>query len=327
MGCGPSSLAAAELNRSLRAGDGSHLLQDKLQTSPWLLSAATPVLSSTAGTPLHTACERNQLEVVKQMLCFLSSAPLPVVREALRPYCNRNDIALPMSVGEGLGIAVEMVNCKGQTPLMCACAAGSPDLVKLLLAQGADPWAGDRCGSRTALHYAAMSGRTACIEALMHDIPVRNRARQGVRYINVRSVCGLTALHYAIYFDHTSAVEELLRHDPLLSAVTSSNSYDVLVNCDPLSTPLHFAAIRGNVGIVRTLLRQYVQGPSSLRSREPRLRANHAGVLPWQIAVSYHPGNRDLVALLHPGEPLDVAMGLAAAGDESAAASVPGART
>ncbi|GIL90751.1 hypothetical protein Vretifemale_18428 [Volvox reticuliferus] len=326
MGCGPSSLAVVELNRTLKAGDGSHMLQDKLQSSPWLLSAATPVLSGTADTPLHTACERKQLEVVQQMLSFLSSATLPVVREALGPYCSRKGRALPISVCEGVSIAVDMVNCKGQTPLMCACAADSPELVKLLLVQGADPWVGDRCGSRTALHYAAMSGSTACIEALMQNIPVRNMARHGIRYINVRSICGLTALHYAVFFDHPSAVEELLSHDPHLNAATISHSYDVLVTCDALSTPMHFAAVRGNAEVVRMMLRQYAQSSSSTansRSREPRLRVNHGGQLPWQIAATYHPANRDLVALLHPGAPLEQVLGLEGVGERGAGAAYP----
>ncbi len=34
-------------------------------------------------------------------------------------------------------------------------------------AQGADPWATDRCGMRTALHYAAMRGRLGCAEVLL----------------------------------------------------------------------------------------------------------------------------------------------------------------
>lgn len=33
--------------------------------------------------------------------------------------------------------------------------------------QGADPWVADRCGKRTALHYAAMRGRLGCIAELM----------------------------------------------------------------------------------------------------------------------------------------------------------------
>ena len=44
---------------------------------------------------------------------------------------------------------------------MYACYAGCPELVRLLLERGADPWAGDRCGQRTALHYAASEWQAA----------------------------------------------------------------------------------------------------------------------------------------------------------------------
>ncbi|GFR45853.1 hypothetical protein Agub_g7186 [Astrephomene gubernaculifera] len=317
MGCSASALAAADLNKSLRAGSGSPALLDKLEACPWLLSTAPSVLTSTAGTPLHVACERKQLQVVQQMFSFLSCSPLSTVREALRPYCRRAGRPLPASVAEGIRIAVDMTNCKGQTPLMYACAAGSPELVKLLLTQGADPWVGDRCGCRTALHYASMAGSVSCIEALMQHLPARDMTRQGVRYINARSLCGLTALHYTVFFDHPAATEELLRHDPQLNAATTCDSYDVYVTCDPFSTPLHFAAVRGTAPIARLLLNHYlVHGPtlSGSPSRDPRLCCNYGQQLPWQVAASHHPSNRELVALLHPAQPLERALGLAGEG-------------
>ncbi|GLC33386.1 hypothetical protein PLESTM_000055700 [Pleodorina starrii] len=313
MGCGSSSLAVVELNRSLKTTSGTHALQDKLHSCPWLLSAATPVFSSTAGTPLHTACQRKQIEVVQQMLSFLSGASLPVVREALKPYCSRHGLALPNAAAEGVRIAVSMTNCKGQTPLMCACAAGCPELVKLLLAQGADPWAGDRCGARTALHYAAMAGSAPCIEALMSNLPVHRRAQRLRRH----------RLHYAVFLDQESAIEELLRHDPQLTAATSGNSYDIFLTFPSLSTPLHFAALRGNVAIVRQLLRHHVLHPASsgARSRDPRLRADHSQHLPWEVAAAHHTSNRELLQLLHPGRPLEQALGLAVAGGGGSSAT------
>ncbi|KXZ45391.1 hypothetical protein GPECTOR_55g297 [Gonium pectorale] len=324
MGCSASSLAVAELNKSLKHGDDSRLLLGKLEDQPWLLSTATSVLVSTAGTPLHTACERKHVEAVKNIFLFLSCAPLDTVREALQPYCRRAGLLLPSSVAEGAQMAVDMVNCKGQTPLMISCAAGSPELVKVLLAQGADPWARDRCGARTPLHYACMAGSAACIAALLEHLPLRHTERQGARYVDARSQCGLSALHYAVFFEHTGAVKELLRHNPALNAATTCDSYDVYVTCHPASTPLHFAAVRGSLTLARLLLEHYAahlppwEAP---RSQDPRMRYNAGRQLPWQVAASHHPAARELVALLHPGQPLDVALGFATEGDQAGGAS------
>jgi ankyrin repeat protein len=79
------------------------------------------------------------------------------------------------------------------------------------------------------------------------------------RYINARTTSGITALHYAAFFDHRAAVEELLRHFPHLNAASTSHSYDIDTNCDSMSTPLHFAAVRGNLAVSRQLLHHYVR--------------------------------------------------------------------
>ncbi len=67
---------------------------------------------------------RSAFQVVQQMLSFLSCSSLPVVREALKPYCRRSGRALPGSVAEGVHIAVDMVNCKGTRVLGGSCQGG-----------------------------------------------------------------------------------------------------------------------------------------------------------------------------------------------------------
>ncbi|GLC68567.1 hypothetical protein PLESTF_000709500 [Pleodorina starrii] len=266
-------------------------------------------------TPLHQACESKQIKVVQQILTFMACSSLDTVREALLPYCRRMCKQLPASVCEGIRMAVDMINAKGQTPLMYACFSDCPELVKLLLSHGADPWVGDRCGRRTALHYAAMGGSSACIQALMKHIPPRLLARHGVRYVDARSLCGLTPLHYCIYFGNLEALRELLHHfDPAINAATTSESYDVGVTCEARSSPLHFAAVTGNEQAARELLSYYYQrrdsGPSAA---DPRGRINAAGQMPWQVAFTHHPGALSLASLLHPGQPLERVLGAASA--------------
>ncbi|PNH07177.1 putative E3 ubiquitin-protein ligase, partial [Tetrabaena socialis] len=202
MGCAASCMAspsASEVNRSLKAGDVRALLQ-QLEASPGLLSTPTSVLFSSAGTPLHVACELKQVQVI------------------LRAR---------------------------QTPLMYACAAGSPELVKLLLAKDADAWAGDRCGGRTALHHACMSGSRACIEALMQHIPAGQlTSRQGIRYINVRSICGLTPLHYAVFFDRQVAASHHPANQELLALLHPGQSLGRVLGAAGVShaSSAHFGA-------------------------------------------------------------------------------------
>ncbi|KAG2428433.1 hypothetical protein HXX76_011553 [Chlamydomonas incerta] len=365
-----ASSPAAELSRSLQAGDEHSLLQ-QLAEKPALLSKPTcgggsggglggslaaQLLSWTAAhhslTPLHLACENKQVKAVEQMLSFLDSSPLEVVRAALAPYCRRAGLPLPDSPAEGVRLAAGMANCKGQTPLMYACHAGCPELVRLLLERGADPWAGDRCGQRTALHYAAMSGSAPCIAALMAHTPPHLLTRPaqppnstgasaaGCRYVDARSQCGLTPLHYAAYFsyvppttpgsraagpdpvDGLAALRELLRHDPSLNAASTSESYDVAVTCAATSTPLHMAAVRGNLGAARDILHHYALRSSSSHGHwvaDPRTRADSSRQFPWQVASTYHPSNAKLSALLHPGRSVEAALLWLAEVEEEAA--------
>ncbi|PNW78288.1 hypothetical protein CHLRE_09g403500v5 [Chlamydomonas reinhardtii] len=360
---------AAQLSRSLQAGD-EHSLLLQLAEKPALLSKPTcgggsgglggslaaQLLPWTAAhhglTPLHLACENKQIKAVEQMLSFLDSSPLEVVRAALAPYCRRAGLPLPDSPAEGVRLAAGMANCKGQTPLMYACYAGCPELVRLLLERGADPWAGDRCGQRTALHYAAMSGSAGCIAALMAHTPphMLNRplprpgstgASAGCRYVDARSLCGLTPLHYAAYFacdpptttigansrpgsvsgsapvsttvtaDALAALRELLRHEPSLNAVSTSESYDMVLTCAAASTPLHMAAVRGNLGAARDILHHYALRSASTTGHwvaDPRTRADAARQFPWQVASAYHPSKPKLSALLHPGRSVEAAL-------------------
>ncbi|GFR52938.1 hypothetical protein Agub_g15600, partial [Astrephomene gubernaculifera] len=263
MGCMTSCMSpkVAELDKSLKTGDERAALL-KLAACPKLLSS-TAVLSSAGVTPLHVACQSKQVKLVQHIVAFLHCSELDVVRQALLPYCRRAAVPLPGCVTEGVRMAVDLPNAKGQTPLMYACFADCPELVKMLLEEGADPWVGDRCGGRTPLHYAAMSGSGGCIDTLLRHLPPASLSRQGTRYVNAPSRCGLTPLHYAVYFGRLGAMRALLEQDAALNTPSGAESYDVGVRagrtCEAGSAPLHFAAVRGDVAAARELLRGYSQ--------------------------------------------------------------------
>ena len=74
---------------------------------------------------------------------------------------------------------VNMGNALKQTPLMFAAYHGRDDVITFLLKHGANPWAADRCGRRTALHYACMKGHTMCVYALLENISAEDVSSVG----------------------------------------------------------------------------------------------------------------------------------------------------
>ncbi|GLC34415.1 hypothetical protein PLESTB_000731000 [Pleodorina starrii] len=322
MGSSSSCLSSVTpLNASGVDEEPDQCLLEKLTGQPALLSKPVPGLSLLLGGPrsqtwLHIACERKQLQMVQRLCEFLSSSPPATVREALGPYCRRMGLPLPGSPAEGLRIAVGMCNGRGQTPLMHACYAGCPALVKYLLEQGANPWVSDRCGCRTALHYAAISGCVGSVTALMRSTASVQPMRGGTRYIDARTHSGMTALHYAVLYERHGVLVELLRHGPELNAATSgcgTASEAPWLCCDTAATPLHFAAARGNVVCARELLRHYAARQHNGSLLDPRLARNASGQQPWQLAASQHPGLRYLAMVLQPGHALP---GLGAGGEQ-----------
>ncbi|KAG2496293.1 hypothetical protein HYH03_005526 [Edaphochlamys debaryana] len=293
-------------------------LLEKLYDHPGLLTRPVRPLAALGGsdtqTWVHLWCERGQVLELQRAFEWLATSPLPVVREALRPYCRRAGLPPPACPLDGVRLAADMANSRGQTPLMLACAAGCPRLVQYLIDQGADLWTEDAVCGRTALLYAASSGSAECVAALMRAGPGR---RQGLSYVNCPSMSGATALHYAVFHSGHDALRELLRHHPAINAATTSAAPGIptKVTADAGATALHVAAARGNVRAAQLLLRYY----ASRRHpglEDPRQVRNAAGRQPWQLAAAHAPALRRLTTMLHPALPLARALG-----DEGAAST------
>ena len=80
-------------------------------------------IAAANATPYHF----HASQAVEQMLSFLDSSPLEVVRAALAPYCRRAGLPLPDSPAEGVRLAAGMANCKGEWGL------GVPAVLSCLL--------------------------------------------------------------------------------------------------------------------------------------------------------------------------------------------------
>ncbi|EFJ47612.1 hypothetical protein VOLCADRAFT_105083 [Volvox carteri f. nagariensis] len=302
MGCATSCLAtsAAEIKKSIRYGDERAIVL-KLAEQPKLLSA--PCFPQ-AATPLHQACKARSTKVVQAIIGFLLNASLETVRTALVPYCCREGKHSPITVSDGVRMAVNMVNTNGQTPLMYACSVDCPELVELLLAyaqlrkvQGTS-W----CVNRPVGHTT-----TTILYGIVRVLP------HAAGYVDARSCCGLTVLHYSVYYGCMESLRELLlHHEPHLNALTTAEcGGDLPLACEARSSPLHVAAVVGSLSAAQELLLHYVrQVCSGRRVVDPRAIANAAGQLPWQVAISNRPSSASLAALLHPRQPLAQALGI-----------------
>ncbi|GIL68158.1 hypothetical protein Vafri_21442 [Volvox africanus] len=195
---------------------------------------------------------------------------------------------------------INLQNDRGQTPLIYAAQAGQVAAVVWLLSRGADPWVQDRCGKRSALHYAAMRGRLDCISALLDNA---ESTRELCRYIEAPSISGLTPLHYAVAMRQPDAVLLLLEKGADLRAVNSVPFASDLVNLPLRSTPLHVAATMRELPCALALLRYYHIHLAGPNFPDPRRRVDALGRTPYRVVVSRINGGL-LAELLHPSSDL-----------------------
>src|SRR5207248_4670554 len=93
----------------------------------------------------------------------------------------------------------------GQTPLLVACFNGFADIVRELLAAGANPLIVDYLLKATPLHKAAFAGHPECAQILLDH---------GVVDVNAQGPYnGYTALHDSVWHGHTEVLKVLLAAD------------------------------------------------------------------------------------------------------------------
>jgi len=153
---------------------------------------------------------------------------------------------------------VNLPNRLKQTPLMFAAYHGRDDVLVFLLKQGADPWAADRCGRRTALHYACMKGYAACVRAILDNLNPEDKERDGVKYVDVASASGFTPLHFAVGFNCMPVIRTLLSFEASIEAFNMFDAGEFWISCVTKSTALHVAAVSNRIGCARAILQHYV---------------------------------------------------------------------
>jgi ankyrin repeat protein len=146
-----------------------------------------------------------------------------------------------------------LVNAKdkyGLTPLHWATAREHTEVVKILLAAGADTEATNNIGW-TPLHYAASWGFTEVVEILLNA---------GANKEAKSSVTEFTPLHLAAYGGHTEIVEILIKARANIEARNIDGH-----------TPLHIATYNDYIKVVQVLLAARADREvEDLQKRKPR---------------------------------------------------------
>jgi cytohesin len=153
----------------------------------------------------------------------------------------------------------------GRTPLHIAAAAGRNDMVKLLLASGADRKARAGMDRTTPLYEAAVRGHAEVVRTLLAHVPLGGRDDEGALVLheaaerghagvvralltagvdaNARGWEQSTPLHWAARWGHVQVVDLLLAHGARANARTAEGE-----------TPLHWAVEKRQEDAARRLL-------------------------------------------------------------------------
>lgn len=215
-----------------------------------------------AHTLVHVAAAAANAAVLERLLVCAATRRLPGSGRLVAR--SREDV-------------VNARNARGMTPLMLAAGArGGAECVRMLLTAGADAWATDCCGGRTALFFAAASDEAESVDALLsategQQMPAPSFPNvEGASYVDARTVVGFTALHVAVAADARRALRSLLRAGPRLSTPSLYDSYDFIAA--PRGTcPIHLAARFNRREAAKMVLVAYVSRATPTHTQKKQI--------------------------------------------------------
>ena len=189
-------------------------------------------------TPLHMAAWRNAPQVAKLLVGIKSDS-------------SKVTGNIGGFVVVGGGVAVDMENKFGMTPLHFAARENAAEVAKLLIDNGADVNAKNEWGD-TPLHRAAANNAAEVAKLLIarryeyDGYDYKNKRRRIIikgADVNAKHINGNTPLHYAAKKKAAGIVKLLI-----------ANGADVNAKDDDGYTPLNLATQRGAVKIAKLLL-------------------------------------------------------------------------
>ncbi|GAX84594.1 hypothetical protein CEUSTIGMA_g12015.t1 [Chlamydomonas eustigma] len=292
--------AVRQFLKAVKEGDTTEALT-VLAMNPFLLAYGT--FAQDGDTVWHLLAEFGDVDLLQALINFCKIHPPKRGRSRMskKEGTTQSDISILQLVNVG--------NDLNQTPLMFAAYHGRDDVIVFLLKQGADPWAYDRCGRRTAIHYACMKGYADCVNALLENIGEEDAERDGCKYVNVKSASGFTPLHFAVAANCLPAVRSLLAYDAKIDDFNMFDAGEFWISCPTKSTALHIAATSNRLHCAMAILQFFTENKKRLQLEDPRCWCDKKGRTPQEVAQFKR--QTDLALLLEPGskiEPLSYAV-------------------
>ncbi|XP_071636411.1 uncharacterized protein [Temnothorax longispinosus] len=182
-------------------------------------------------TPLRSAIRYNHREIVEVLISNGVNVDAEgIVPLSLAVFAGYRDIVEILLENK---VYVNMKDPEIAKLLHCAASNGHKDVVKVLMARGADVNATTDVENLTPLHSAACEGYEEIVEILI----------AGGANVNFKSNTGITPLHIAALSGHCKVVKVLL-----------DNKANINIKAFDNKTPVEVAAAYGHLQVVRMLL-------------------------------------------------------------------------
>eukprot|EP00043_Microstomoeca_roanoka_P012238 m.117643 g.117643 ORF g.117643 m.117643 type:complete len:1268 (+) comp15434_c3_seq3:95-3898(+) len=179
------------------------------------------------------AIEEGEVDLVKYRLNLDPDAPNPYFQDRCHPLCQCERCSRMVRASPVVSLNINSQNTNGFTPLLVAVRYGQVEVVRMLLAHGADVSRAVKQGL-CSLHFACQYDHREIVKLLLAaNVDVDSRDKYGT-----------TPLHLAASNGHTECARLLLNAGAAINAVDSKGN-----------TPLHRACRWGHAELVLTLLK------------------------------------------------------------------------
>ncbi|KAL6055479.1 SPX domain-containing protein 2 [Balamuthia mandrillaris] len=258
----------------------------------------SPVASDRySQTPLHRASLNGHLQVVEALLA-----------KGAHPNAQDVDGSTPLHFAAMQGhtscIAaltaasrsnVSQEDDQGKTPLHFSVAGGHMEATRILLEKDATLLTRQDEKGRLPLHDAAIAGHKDCILVLLEKEEEEGKRMTTTSFtttLRQSDFYGKTALHFTAQHNRVAATEVILQHAFGTTKLPEERERNGLMFLDinaqdkDLNTPLHLAAAKGNLEVIRLLVMKWGEysngdgkGVASLTT------LNGMGLTPHDLAV------------------------------------------